>query len=326
MEGPVTITDGEVITEDGRYIMSMDWYHSQCCDGPSVSSSGLRKIYHESPADFWAFSDLNDYRFPPPESPAFVFGRAAHALILGDEDFNAAFAIVPKIAPPRPTSAQVKARAEGRVSESAQERFDFWDDWEAENGHKELLTEEDLIHIEHIADNLNDSPILPLLLEGDREHSLIWRDQPTGIWIKSRLDVLSATGDLADLKTTHHHERELILRDIRKRGYDMQMGLGTMGLEQVMGVPFDAESYAGRSAILIHAWKKPPYHVIPIELDFDALYWGRIKCRAAIDRMHRCMIEDHWPGPVEGIPLYTAEYEMTQLQELQAAGLLPNRA
>lgn len=38
------IEAGEIITEPGIYDMPIRWYHDNCCDGLSVSSSGLRTI------------------------------------------------------------------------------------------------------------------------------------------------------------------------------------------------------------------------------------------------------------------------------------------
>jgi hypothetical protein len=322
----IRVPNGQIITSPGQYDMSMDWYHSQCAAGPSVSSSGLRKIYNESPADFWAFSDLNDDRFEREETDAFVFGRAAHALLLGDDDFMAKFAIVPASAPARPLQSQILARIEGRISKSAEERFEFWDPFEAQHAGKTFLSENDLDHIRHIRDALEAHPIVPLLLEGQAEQSLIWQDERTGLWLKSRLDMLSGTGDLADLKSTARKSLPLIYKDIREKGYEMQLGLATMALEHVLGIPFNEQSYTGRSAILVFVYKSPPYHVIPVEVDYDALYWGRIKCRKAIDVMAECIRTGHWPGPVEGIPRYSADYERTTLAEQQAAGILPNFA
>jgi hypothetical protein len=45
---------GTLISEPGIYAMALEEYHSQCCVGPSVSSSGLRKIFdpNSSPAIF----------------------------------------------------------------------------------------------------------------------------------------------------------------------------------------------------------------------------------------------------------------------------------
>lgn len=317
------ITDGKIIDATGQYVMSMDWYHSQCCAGPSVSSSGLRKILNESPADFWAFSDLNDDRFDREETDAFTFGRAAHALLLGDEDFNARFAVVPSSAPPQPLKSQIIAREEGRVSKSAEERFAFWDGFYAANEGKTFLSQSDLEHIGHISRALAAHPIVPLLLEGQAEQSLIWQDEKTGLWLKSRLDVLSATGDFADLKSTSRNSLPLIYKDIREKGYDMQLGLATMAVENVLGIPFSQEVYEGRSALNVFVYKTPPYHVIPVELNYDALYWGRIKCRKAIDLLADCIAKNEWPGPVEGIPTYTPDYELAKLVEKQTSGELP---
>jgi hypothetical protein len=321
---PIRLPPGVLIDKPGQYDIPMDVYHGQPCAGPSVSSSGLRKIYHESPADFWAFSDLNDDRFEREETDAFVFGRAAHALLLGDDDFMAKFAVVPASAPARPLQSQILARIEGRISKSAEERFEFWDPFEAQHAGKTFLSENDLDHIRHIRDALEAHPIVPLLLEGQAEQSLIWQDTKTGLWLKSRLDVLSGTGDLADLKSTARKSLPLIYKDIREKGYDMQLGLATMAVENVLGIPFNEESYAGRSALNVFVYKSPPYHVTPVEIDYDALYWGRIKCRKAIDTMAECIRTGEWPGPVEGIPRYSADYERTTLAEQQAAGLLPN--
>ncbi|MFN7185462.1 MAG: PD-(D/E)XK nuclease-like domain-containing protein [Alphaproteobacteria bacterium] len=312
-----------VIRESGQYSISMDVYHGQPCNGPSISSTGLRKIYLESPADFWARSDLNDDRFDSEQHDHFVFGRAAHALLLGDEDFNAQFAVVPASAPPKPTSAQIKARLAGRVSDAAQERFGFWDDFSEMNEGKSLLQEEDLHSIMYIKRALEAHPIVPVLLEGQAEQSLIWQDQDTGVWLKSRLDMLSSTGDLADLKTTSQKRLDLLLRDVRQHGYDMQLGLATMALEEVLGVPFTPEAYEARAAILLFVYKEPPFHVIPIQIDYDALYWARLKVRKAIDTFAECIKSGVWPGPVEGIPIYTADYEATQLAEKQRDGKLP---
>lgn len=317
---------GELIVTDGCYEMTMDHYHTQCCDGPSVSSSGLRKIYLESPADFWAFSDLNDNRFESEEKDAFIFGRAAHAILLGDEVFADKFAVVPKTAPPKPTTAQVAARAKGNISDSARERFDFWDTFELQNVGKSYLSMSDLIHIEHIADAMREHPIIPVLMEGAVEQSLIWMDEETGIWLKSRLDILSATGDLADLKSTARRDPDLIMRDIEKHGYDMQLGLATMAVENVLGIPFTPETYEGRSAILIFVCKAPPYHVIPVEVSYDTLYWARIFCRKAINTMAECMTSGRWPGPVQdNIPIYEVPtWKAEKLSDMQASGLLPS--
>ena len=320
------LEDGRAVPGPGQYDMSMDHYHSQaCCPGPSVSSTGLRTIYHQSAADFWAFSELNDNRFEKEASEAFTFGRAAHALLLGDEDFDAKFAVVPDDAPPKPLDSQWAMLAAGRkLTDSAAERLGFWRPFLEANKGKELLSQSDLKHIKHIGENLARHPIVPVLMEGEAEQSLIWQDEKTGLWVKSRLDILSSTGDLADLKSTVMIEPRRIKKSIGEHGYDMQLGLATMALENVLGVPFNTEVYASRAAILLFVYKRPPYHVTPVELSFDALHHARLKCRFALDRLADCIIKNEWPGPSDGILNWdTPEWEVEKIAESQAAGLFP---
>ncbi len=84
------------ISTPGIYDIPMDTYHGDCCVGPSVSSSGLRKIHFHCPAEYWAFSPYNKHAFPEPDGETLAFGRAAHCLLLGDEDFKARYAVKPK--------------------------------------------------------------------------------------------------------------------------------------------------------------------------------------------------------------------------------------
>src|SRR4051794_35615536 len=84
---------GAVITAPGLYSgVPIQTYHgASLCGGPSVSSSGLRKIINQSPAHFWCESPYNPNRVEPKESDALVLGRAAHHLLLGEDDFSTLF-------------------------------------------------------------------------------------------------------------------------------------------------------------------------------------------------------------------------------------------
>lgn len=112
------IADGEPVPGPGAYRMSLQHYHTQaCCPGPSISSSGLRTIFSESPWHFWASSDLNPDRYPERDtSDALILGRAAHSLLLGDEVFDDHFIYVPKDAP----SARQPCRSKPYARRAAQ--------------------------------------------------------------------------------------------------------------------------------------------------------------------------------------------------------------
>src|ERR1700680_312207 len=84
------------ITKPGIYSITLERYHSgKACDGPSISSSGLRKIFLESPAHYWDASPYNKDRQEPKEKKVFVLGRAAHHLLLGEDDFSTLYTCRP---------------------------------------------------------------------------------------------------------------------------------------------------------------------------------------------------------------------------------------
>src|SRR5262249_40122795 len=93
----------EVVKWDGKKItrpcivsdMSIDAYHSDCCDGPSASSSNLRTIIAESPEAYWDSSYLTRAGEPQETTKALTLGRAIHHLILGQAEFRKWFAQQP---------------------------------------------------------------------------------------------------------------------------------------------------------------------------------------------------------------------------------------
>ena len=103
------IGPGDLITNNGVYDLSMDAYHGQPCDAPSISSSGL-KLMWKSPAHFYDQSQLNPANWicedvdgvqkkvfkHQGDRPHFSLGRAAHHLIfLGRKGFDREFVVRP---------------------------------------------------------------------------------------------------------------------------------------------------------------------------------------------------------------------------------------
>lgn len=319
------LKDGECVPGPGAYRCSMAHYHSQdICPAPSISSSGLRTIAIESPWHFWAKSDLNPDRYPEKDpGDALSLGRAAHALILGDEVFDEHFAYVPDDAPPRPTAAQIAAREAGRVSDAAQARFDFWDEFEAKAIGRTMISEAQIEHIKFMSQNIAKCPeAVEALTGGLTEVSMIWQDPLTGVWIKSRPDQLPDNGfDFSDLKTFAPRSKSIVRavhQSITEYRYDMQMALAAMGAEQVFGT-------TASECILIMAQSNPPYTVTPIKINTDTLYWARVMCRHAIDTFAECLKTNRWPQPVEGLIEYSLPPSLLEkYAQMQIDGELPN--
>lgn len=321
----IKLNDGDQIAESGAYKCSMDLYHSQAiCPGPSISSTGLRTIFSESPWHFWARSDLNPDRYPEKEaSDSLNFGKAAHALILGDEVFAEQFIFVPDDAPPAPTAAQIAAREAGRISDAAKVRFDFWDEFEIAAAGRLLIGEEAIQRIQFMAENIAKNPeAMEALTGGLTEISMIWQDPITGVWIKARPDQLPSNGyDFADLKTLQPRSKSIeraVHQSITEYRYDMQKALAVMGAEHVFG-------RTAKNCILIFAQSNAPFTVTPVRITEDTLYWARCCCRQAIDTFAKCLEAEHWPMPVEGILDYSLPPSMVErYAQMQCDGLLPN--
>lgn len=277
----IDLPKGKKVSADGAYRLDMDRYHTDICDGPSISSSGLRAIECECPAEYWGFSPYNPARYEEPNKPAFSFGRAAHALLLGDEVFSERYAVRPE----------------------------EWSDWRKkdakewrstmEEAGRTVITPDDLRGIREISYKLAAHPLLAdLLTQGEVEPSLIWKDPETGVWIKSRPDALPDTGMIGDFKTIG---RKASVHDcnqaITNHHYYMQMGLIAEAMEALFG-------WEIKYAVLVFAQTSAPYHVTPIEISTEALEAGRMLNRKAIRTFAHCMESGEWPGYTDGIPVY----------------------
>jgi hypothetical protein len=267
--------NGEKITKPGFYDMPIEAYHGDCCDGPSASSSGLRTIEMRSPAHFWATSALNPNRLPQEQKDAFDFGRAAHCLLLGEGEFATRFSIRPDQFPDYRT---VAARA--------------WRDEQRKSG-KTPVTLDDLEKIKGMAAALSGNTLISGgLMTGEVETSCFWKDEVTGIWLKSRPDAVPAAGEmLVDLKTTDNAGPEAISRTITEYGYHMQGALALMGVKALTGS-------APSAFVLVFVEKSVPFVVSIVQIDPEALLFGARQIRRALNEMRACLDAGHWPGPL----------------------------
>lgn len=268
---------GGKITEPGIYRdVPMEFYHSDCCDGPSISSSGLRKITSESPLHYWFDSPYNPNRPAQEQKQHFNLGSAVHTLLLGETGFRDKFVV-------RPT---------------------FWSDWRTKEARawrdemvsagKTVITDSDVDAIRHMAVSMQREPLVHRdgLFSGAPELSLFWKDAETGIWLKSRPDNLHLPADaVADLKTTTNASAESCARSIADFGYHQQLALAAEGIHALTGhvVPNDG-------FILVFIETKAPYAVNLKPIDANAIYIGMAQNRHAIRVAAECFKTGEWPG------------------------------
>lgn len=268
------IEDGEIVTAPGLIDMSIDWYHDSCCPGPSISSSGLRTIFGQSPAHYWSDSCLNPNRVPPPEKEAFNVGRAAHHLLLGEANFSEHFAIRP----------------------------DKWDSWRtsaAKEWRDEMiacgitvLNPEHIEIIRGMAESLAGNTLIQAgILNGQIERSLIWQDKESGVWLKARPDAIPIDcADVADLKTARGVDHLDMMKAVAERGYHIQGALIGMAFREVLGIEMSSFS-------LVFVEKTPPYCCRVVTLKPEDIALGEDQIRASLKIFKRCLETGEWPGP-----------------------------
>lgn len=296
----VHYTSGKISVPGCYANLPIDLYHGDCTAGPGISSSGLRTIESKTPLHYWATSYLNPERITPEPKDHFVFGHAAHCLLLSETGFKTKFAIRPE----------------------------QWKDWrkpvsqewkkEQQAAGLEVLVPDDVKIIRHIANQLSADPLVASgILRGAIEHSLIWQDKPTGVWLRSRPDVIpSADGVLVDLKTTTDASPEAVQRAVLNLGYAMQGSLAGMGMEAALGMKMT-------DFVLVWLEKKPPYAVRVSPVDNEWIYWARRQLRRAIDTFARCLETNTWPGYEGEAAIHMPTWLRNRFEEDAKHGLIP---
>lgn len=283
------------ITKPGIYDLPIEDYIGDCCVGPSISSSGLRKLLPESgscPAKFWAFSPLNPNRFPDETTAALDFGRAAHCLALGEPEFNKYF-----IVSPYDDFRKGEARA--------------WRDEQT----RTVVKAEDFETIQAIAAiQKRSTQCMRAFEEGKAERSLIWQDDETGIWLKARPDWLPDDPTkrfVAEYKTCLTIEPARLSSDVFKYGYNIQAAMQIDGVRAVMGVEPIGIAHVCQE-------KEPPYLVELRMFTPEQIEDGRQQYRHALKILAECLKTNHWPGYTNEPTYFSTPYSHAMRMETLA--------
>lgn len=290
----VTPWDGKMITRPGIYSGVPMWaYHEPLINpklGHSVSRSRLWTFFNKSAAHCWDESPYNPDRNPDAgkESDPLRFGRAAHHLLLGEDDFLDHFVIRPEKYP------------DGAVYPSEAGAMKPWSGnstwckaWLADNTDRTLILTSELERIRGMANGLMANPLVRAgILNGLVEHTIVVQDPDSGLWIKIRPDVMpNDSGDFGDLKSAADVSDESLEESIGRDGLFMQGGM-TAWACRLLPEPIELQSFN-----LIFSEKTRPFcsrvrALKPHELDF-----GETCARAAAKAYVRCVERSVWPGP-----------------------------
>lgn len=273
------VWNGEPITIPGIYKgIPLDEYHrGNITDGPSVSSTTLRRLWDTSPAHAWAHCPLNPNHVEEKTNEAFIVGRAAHHLLTGEIGFADQFVIRPD------TLEGEKWNGNRKVCKA----------WLAarKREHLSVLTTANMVDVEGMALSIGLFPLVRAgALNGLIERSFFWRDKETGIWLKSRPDAIpSDSGDFTDIKTTQsvlYHDTQAAIGEFN---YQMQAALV---IEGALALDVEAESFT-----LVWVEKNPPYCVRAQQLRDEDISRGARQNRVALRTFADCLASGVWPGP-----------------------------
>lgn len=280
--------DGETITKPGMYAnLPMDDYHRHdICDGPSISSSGLRAIFNESPAHFYAGWSGNPNRVQVPEDKKrhFIVGRATHHLHLGQSGFASIYCVQPADYEDEETGATKPWNNNAGICKR-------WNAARAKEG-KTILKPAEVVMIRGMAGELSRHPIVRAgALNGQVERSIFWKDKATGIWLKSRPDTIpGSSGDFVDYKTTESVMWTDLMRTIENFGYHQQGSIVRDAARIVLKI--EKPTFA-----LVFQEKKEPWCVRVVTVKDNDLDLGARANRAALQIFATCLKTKRWPGP-----------------------------
>jgi hypothetical protein len=294
-----------LITAPGCYdgISAEDYHGWEICPGPSISSSGLKKIRDASPLHYWWRSPLNPARPVEKAARHFSIGKAAHDMLLLAERWPERYHILPDGF----SRAKTKAMADD-IAEA---------DAALEDG-KTLLTADDAALAEQMADAIRANRFAAAsLTNGLPEQTLAWQDSETGVWLRARPDFLPhARRFIPDLKTAADASPAAFQRAMATYGYHQSAALYMDGIEAVFGERPEAFFF-------VVVEKQEPFCVALYQIEAEDIERGRMLNRAAINTFARCLRENHWPGYADDVrPLPLPAWEQRQIDQANAAGEL----
>lgn len=330
------LKDDEIISEPGFYRLPMARHHGQPCCTPerlkeimagdkpkpgewAVTSSVLRKMEMETPADHYAFSLLNPNRWPEEERTALRLGRAMAALVEGGpEELENHFRVLPKDKPRRPTAAQETAYDAGNGTDAGIKSVEFWRKVDADP--RDILTESEWEMLCNMGKVLAGDPAASAALGGEPEITMAWYDDETDLWCLARPDQVAFGGFMSDFKKVNTQgapfNYRFVDRKITQYGYDMQMAFSAEAFEKI------THNYPD-SVGLVFQVDKPPHHVILRAITEEDLRIAEFRNVRARRLFRHCMDSGNWFGPGEDIGAYQRpkwQHDML-IEEMNTAGV-----
>jgi hypothetical protein len=253
----------------------------------SVLIQESASVYHAKAEHYLSSHQLADFRKCPllfyqkkqgliegEERPAYLVGRAAHALILeGQERFDQDFAVGGPINPKtgQPFGPTTKAFAE----------------WAQVIG-KEILTEDQYELVTNMHLSVLHHEVAQMLL-ADAIPEGVLRTEYCGVPCQVRLDSYDTVFGVSDVKTCD--DLSYFESDARRFGYVYQMAFYRAVLAEVIGIRVPVH--------LIAVEKHVPYRCGVWRVSNEALGLAQNANETAIAQLRDCLAKNHWPTGYE---------------------------
>ena len=209
------------------------------------------------------------------ETDSLMFGRALHAYVLDRDQWNREFFVIPEKLNMR-TNAGKEAMA----------------DYEAQSAGKQLVHLEDAHIIMEMHDAVMSNPAAASMLAGaGKEVTVIWQDEETGIFCKTRPDILpdESTGVILDLKTTKNAAEHPFQTSIVTYGYDRQAAMALYGVSKATGKKHDLFGFIALET-------EVPYRTELYVLDDQFIRRGYNEFKRLLRIEKHCREQNYWPN------------------------------
>jgi len=266
--------------------------------GATIESAVLQRepfaVYKQKSKDHLTSHQLADFRkcpalyhkrrlgiVPDEDRPAFLLGRAVHALVLEGRDvFESGFAVGGPINP-----------RTGKIYGAATQAYQ---EWAAAQG-KPALTDEQYALVSNIVAGVSSHAGARELLSAGTAEGVL-RAEYCGKPSQVRLDWLNPSAGIVDLKTCD--DLTWFEADAKRYGYAHQLAFYRAVLAQVTGklVPVH----------LIAVEKKEPFRCGVWSISDQTLSYCQRENEAAIERLKNCEAAGHWPTGYEECRVFDA--------------------